>query len=108
VLTLGLPVTARASGLTIVVNSNTDRADLNGTDAVCDAFIAVGHQCTLRAAIQTANATANPIHAQDTIQFAIGTGVVTIQVGVTTSANLPTVTDPVVIDGTTQPGTGAT
>src|SRR6266542_1612247 len=109
VATLGLPmVAAHAAALTIVVNTNGDKADLNGTDAVCDSLFTAGNQCTLRAAIQTANATANPIHQQDAIHFAIGTGVVTIQVGVTTGVNLPPVTDAVTIDGTTQPGSGPT
>jgi len=109
VATLGLPmVAAHAAALTIVVNTNGDKADLNGTDAVCDSLFTAGNQCTLRAAIQTANATANPIHHQDAIHFAIGTVVVTIQVGVATGVNLPPVTDAVTIDGTTQPGSGPT
>ena len=51
---------------------------------------------SLRQAIQQANA--NP--GTDTITFAIGSGYQTIA---PTSA-LPTITDPVIIDGTTQPG----
>ncbi|MFZ1701512.1 MAG: hypothetical protein WBO10_04225 [Pyrinomonadaceae bacterium] len=51
---------------------------------------------TLRQAILDANAATGT----DTINFAIGTGSVEINLDTT----LPTVTDPVVIDGTTQPG----
>src|SRR5262245_37663030 len=52
---------------------------------------------SLRAAINSANTT----FGLDTIRFLIGTGVQTIQVGDT---NLPTLTDPVILDGSTQPG----
>ncbi|MFL6216136.1 MAG: HYR domain-containing protein [Blastocatellia bacterium] len=51
---------------------------------------------TLRQAIVDANATVSA----DTIQFSIGTGLQTIVV----SPTLPTITEPVTIDGTTQPG----
>ena len=51
---------------------------------------------SLRQAILDANASAG----LDTINFSIGTGVQTIQ----PTSGLPAVTDPVVIDGTTQPG----
>jgi hypothetical protein len=55
----------------------------------------------LRAAIQQANATAGA----DTINFAIpGTGVKTIAVGATGLGTLPTITDPVTINGYTRPG----
>jgi len=68
------------------------------SDGSCDP-VAVGTSadCTLREAIVEANARAG----KDTINFDIaGTGVHTIS---PTSA-LPTVTDPAVIDGTSQPG----
>lgn len=55
---------------------------------------------TLRQAILDANAS---VGVTDTIVFAIGTG----QQSIAPTAALPTITDPVVIDGTTQPG-GAT
>ena len=55
----------------------------------------------MRAAIQQANATAGA----DTINFAIpGTGVKTIAVGAAGLGALPTITDPVTINGYTQPG----
>jgi titin len=51
---------------------------------------------SLRQAISDANAAAGA----DTINFAIGTGLTTIA----PTAPLPTITDPLVIDGSTQPG----
>jgi hypothetical protein len=51
---------------------------------------------SLREAIELANATAGP----NTILFAIGSGAQTINL----LSPLPAITDPVVIDGTTQPG----
>ena len=73
---------------TFVVNSTADP----GTDDICDVA-----ECTLREAINAANA--NP--AADTISFNIaGTAPFTIQ----PLTALPEITDPVTIDGTTQPG----
>ncbi len=75
-----------------------DQADADLTNAACDADAATaGDQCTLRAAIQEANDTSGA----DTIGFDIpGSGVQTIA----PASGLPTVTGPVTIDGTTQPG----
>jgi CSLREA domain-containing protein len=80
------------------VNSTADRADADLGDPVCDAVLGVpGNQCTLRAAIQEANATPRA----DTINFKVGgTGVKTIK----PASPLPTITDRVIIDGYTQPG----
>jgi len=59
---------------------------------------------SLRAAILDANASAN-VGGPDQIQFSLsGTGPFTI----TPLTSLPTITDPVVIDGTTQPGYAGT
>ena len=55
---------------------------------------------TLRQAIMDAENNAGT----DTIQFAIGTGAQTI----TLASPLPTITDPLIIDGTTQPGYAGT
>ena len=75
------------SSTTFTVNFAND-----ANDGMCDAT-----HCSLREAIDAANANAGG----DTIQFNIlGTGPHTIQ---PTSA-LPTITDPVIIDGYTQPG----
>ena len=85
-----------ATAVSFVVNSVADGADaaING---VCQT--ATVGQCTLRAALQEANAAAGPV----SISFAIpGTGVHTI----TPASLLPTLTNPngITIDGFTQPG----
>jgi hypothetical protein len=87
---------------TFSVNSTADTPDAFTTSNTCDTDVFTnGDQCTLRAAIQQANATAGA----DTINFAIsGTGVKTIAVGATGLGTLPTITDPVTINGYTQPG----
>ena len=79
-----------ASAATFTVNSSADT-----DDGVCNAA-----NCTLREAINAANANPGP----DTIHFAIGSGTKTISV----TSPLPTITDPVTIDGTTQPGFAGT
>jgi CSLREA domain-containing protein len=92
---------ARAA-TTFTVNSTADTPDASLAGAACDTDLFTGgDQCTLRAAIQQANATAGA----DTINFAIpGTGVKTIAVGATGLGTLPTITDPLTINGYTQPG----
>ncbi len=87
---------ARAASV-FVVNSTGDGADSNTADNLCNDG---SGNCTLRAAIQQANATPGI----DTINFQIGTGVQTIALG----AVLPDVSDPIVIDGATQPGYAGT
>ena len=78
----------------IIVNSTADAIDVNPGDGICDDGAG---NCTLRAAIEEANA----LLGTDTIAFNIlGEGPHTIQ---PTSA-LPTITGPVGIDGYTQPG----
>jgi trimeric autotransporter adhesin len=89
VLRTGLALSA------FTVNSTGDGADADTTDNVCQT--ATPGQCTLRAAIQQANATV----ALDTIGFNIsGPGPHTIA----PATLLPVITNPVVIDGFTQPG----
>jgi hypothetical protein len=85
-----------ALGVTFTVNNTSNDSDANTADDLCDTDLATsGNQCSLRAAIEQANATAGT----DTIAFNIpGIGVQTI------FTVLPTITDPVIIDGTTQPG----
>jgi parallel beta-helix repeat protein len=96
-----------AGGATITVNSN---ADTNARDSVL----------TLREAILVANGTllkssltsqeqsqvsATPSGTSlDKIQFSVGSGVQTI----TLTSSLPTISDSVVLDGTTQPGYAGT
>jgi CSLREA domain-containing protein len=87
---------------TFTVNSTADTPDASTASNTCDTDVFTGgDQCTLRAAIQQANATAGA----DAINFAIpGTGVKTIAVGATGLGRLPAITDPVTINGYTQPG----
>ena len=79
------------------VNSTADFHDANTADGLCTAAEAV-QQCTLRAALEQANATPGP----DNILLGVpsGTGVATIKPG----SPLPTITDRVTIDGYAQPG----
>ena len=87
-----------ATGTTFVVNSTGDGADKRTSDGVCSTSQGV---CTLRAAIQQANASAGV----DTITFNIsGSGPYIIQPG----SALPTITEAIVINGTTQPGYSGT
>jgi len=72
------------------VNSTADT-----DDGVCNAA-----NCTLREAINAANAGAGV----DTIRFSIGSGAKTIS----PTSGLPAITDPVILDGTTQPGFAGT
>ncbi len=76
-----------------VVDSIADLPDANTGDGLCQTPIGT---CTLRAAIQQANA----LPGLDEIHFGIGTGLQTI----IPSATLPTITDSLIMDGTTQPG----
>lgn len=79
---------------TYTVNSTLDTPDPAPGNGICGAS---GGPCTLRAAIQEANAQAGA----DTINFNIpGGGVKTI----TPTLELPTITSPVTINGYTQPG----
>ncbi len=91
---------------TFTVNSSGDGADTNvggaAFDGVCRANGAGSTDlCTLRAAIQEANATPGA----DAINFGIfGTGVKTIKVNSNFNGVLPAITEAVTINGYTQPG----
>jgi len=83
-----------ASAAVFVVNSTGDQPDLAAGNGVCLTGAAT---CTLRAAIEEANA----LTGADNIHFGIpGAGPHTIM----PASPLPIITEPVVIDGTTQPG----
>ncbi len=85
----------------IVVNVTTDDPDANVSDGVCDTDLSTpGSQCSLRAAIQEANARAG----KDIINFAIpGSGLHTIL----PLTPLPSITGQVLINGASQPGYAA-
>ncbi len=84
-----------AQAQTLVVNSTSDGADANPGDSVCETF--VPGECTLRAAIQESNASPGT----NTIGFNIpGEGYHRIS----PSYGFDFILDPVIIDGTTQPG----
>jgi uncharacterized delta-60 repeat protein/CSLREA domain-containing protein len=85
-----------------VVNDTGDTTDADPGDGMCDDG---SGRCTLRAALQEANAAVNLAGGPDWIVFDIpGSGPHTIQ---PTSA-LPSITDPVVLDGFSQPGYAGT
>jgi CSLREA domain-containing protein len=86
------PASAAAQAV-FVVNSTADGGDAAVGNGVCATS---GGACTLRAAVQEANA----IAGADAIEFAVGSGLQTI----TLSSSLPAITAPVSIDGWTQPG----
>ena len=78
---------------TFVVTSTGDSADSSTADGVCNDGTGA---CTLRAAIEQANASAGA----DAVHFAIASGAQTIA----PASELPHVTGTLTIDGTTQPG----
>ena len=82
---------------TFTVDSTADSSDINAGDGICDDGAG---NCTLRAAIEEANASAG----HDAVHFSIGSGIQTI----TPSSSLPVITDSVTIDGTSQPGFSGT
>ena len=83
-----------AHAATFTVNSTSDAPDSNTLDGVCDDGLG---NCTLRAAIEQANASAGP----HTIAFNIGSGGShTISLG----SVLPQIIRSVTIDGSSQPG----
>jgi len=82
-----------ALGATFVVNMSTNFSDISPGNSICGIS---GGGCTLRAAIQEANA----FPGVDTITFNIATvGIPTIAL----NSPLPTITEGVTINGTTQP-----
>jgi CSLREA domain-containing protein len=95
VLSAARPVHAST---TFTVNLSDDRADASPGNGTCS-VVNFGAFCTLRAAIQEANATPGA----DTINFNVNTtgdGVATIS----PDSPLPPITQTVTIDGYTQPG----
>ena len=90
-----MPTGSAARAATFTVNSTGDGDDSNLADGICQT--ATPGECTLRAAIRQSNAVAGT----DLIAFNIpGPGPHIIQPLI----NIPFVSDPVIIDGYTQPG----
>ena len=95
----------------LVVNSTGDAGDLLTGNGICDTGATVGSdpECTLRAAIEEANAYAG----SNTIHFDIPSSDAGYVAGppaywsIRPSAALPTITDPVIVDGYSQPGAGS-
>jgi hypothetical protein len=97
-LLLALTPSPAEAATTFTVNVGGDANDrrING---VCDTSSTTGRQCTLRAAIQEANATFNS-GGPDKIDFAIG-GTATVKT-ISPTRPLPAITESVIIDGYTQ------
>jgi CSLREA domain-containing protein len=103
-LMVGLLAPQARAVSTFTVNRTADTPDANLSNAACDVNpTASGKQCTLRAAIQEANDNNNPTET-DLINFkipdSVDPGVKTISPG----SSLPTIIEPVIIDGYSQPG----
>lgn len=87
----GIPVAA-GEPAPIVVNRAGDLPDLDAGAGACDTSAAAGRQCTLRAAVETANGRPG----RDVVRFTFpGDGPVVIHV----PTALPAITDPLEIDG---------
>ena len=100
-LLFGLLAAKPAHAATFTVDSIADLDDVT-LDGVCDANAGLANPCTLRAAIQEANFAAGA----DSIDFEIpGDGPHTIAPA---SEDLPTIVEPVTIDGYTEGDTTAT
>jgi CSLREA domain-containing protein len=88
---------AHAVTNTFTVTRIDDRPDAKVGDGICSISTS-GTFCTLRAAIQEANATVD----KDAINFGINTGGGVAPIA--PNSALPTITEPVIIDGYTQQG----
>src|SRR5215217_3032889 len=96
---------ARAEPNDFLVNRTTNEPDANLSDTpnACDVNTATaGNQCTLRAAIQEANATTN-VDGPDEISFAIPSDKKKVKT-FKPASELPALTQAVTTDGYTQPG----
>jgi hypothetical protein len=89
--------------ITFTVNRTTTESDASTADGVCDFDLSTaGNQCTLKAAIQQANANANPTET-DLIRFNIPGDTTKVKT-ITPISELPALTQSVIIDGYAQPG----
>lgn len=94
ILLVAMLAASPARSLTFTVDSLFDTGDTNPGDGFCEATTG-GTQCTLRAAIEEANAGIN----FDVIEFDLGLVVINVS-----GSPLPTITNKVRIDGRTAPG----
>src|SRR5215212_7882175 len=96
---LMLAVKPSHASTTFTVDSTADYGDVAPGDGKCDigTIMLIGERCTLRAAIQEANATSGT----DTINFAIPT---TEDPTIAPASELPKITRTVTINGYSQPG----
>lgn len=97
-LLLGLATAASAA--TITVSGTGDTSAVDGVVTLREAIASINGAANINADVVAVGA----YGTNDTIHFAIGTGVQTIALGF----SLPAITKPVVIDGTTQPGFAGT
>ena len=97
--TVAAAAPASAAATTFTVQTAGNAVSSIAADGNCDASVAVGTQCTLKEAIKESNA--NP--GMDTIAFDTAAFATPYRI-TTTSAGMIDITDPVLIDGTTQPG----
>jgi hypothetical protein len=112
VFSLAMLITPRPAhaSTTFTVNNPYDTKDADTSDNLCDvATFIPGKQCTLRAAIEQANATLGADAIRFNIPDSYGTGVKTIHVGAPSPGNgaLPDIDEALTIDGYTQPGSSA-
>ena len=86
-----------ATATTFTVNRLDDLPDASPGDGSCAISTGSPNKCTLRAAIEEANANGNPAQT-DQIQFSLGLIVINIS-----GTPLPTITERLIIDGRTAP-----
>ena len=98
-LTVAAAGPASAAPTTFTVQTAGNAVSSGAADGICDASAAAGTQCTLKEAIKESNA--NP--GMDTIGFDTAAFATPYRITIT-SAGMSPITDPVLIDGTTQPG----
>ena len=94
---------AYAASITITVNDVGDGADFDGGSGACNTLPSGGPVCTMRAAIETANAHLTAPNDPDRVSFNI-TGGCAIKCTIAPASTLPGIFGPVVIDGFSQPG----
>lgn len=101
---LSLLAVSPAHAKTFTVNSAQDFSDVDPGDGVCDTISSVFlNPCTLRGAIQETNENAND-PTVDTINFDIPNVADDELKTIKPGSELPTIFDPVTINGYTQPG----